>query len=128
MSLDEPAPRSCPLDRARSIGSARPVDVPAVLHAVDEHDRRVIIDFVDDAVVTPACRPQARELPHERLSDPTRGDREAAQDELQGSTAHLLGESTEVSEPLGRDLRLVRQRLLHVIPETQALPLRRLSL
>ena len=43
-----------------------------MLHAVDQHDVGVVIDLVDDPMVTASSRPQPRELADEWLADSAR--------------------------------------------------------
>jgi len=89
-----------------------------VLHAVDQNNLLVFEDFVDDAVVASARRPEALELADERPAKAVRVVSDRSEDGLQASVSHLLRELVEMTETLSRDLDLVHATTSDVVLET----------
>ncbi len=93
-----------------------------VLHAVDKHDLRVVVDLVHDPVVPPPGRPQTGELADEWLADPVRTLCQRAEHEGDGGVPNLRREPIEVTKALRGDVNLVQASAGKVIaqPDTFA--------
>ena len=92
----------------RTRGSTRPADVPAVLNPVDDGEPLVLVDLVDDAVVTTAGDSEPFEAAHERLAEPLRVLGERACDGLGDGGEEFLGKPVERSSAFGGDPEVVR--------------------
>lgn len=100
--------------RSRSLaGSARPVDVAAVLDSVDQDDVFIVEDLVDDAVVAAAGGTKTVELADQRLSQPPRVVGDGPEDRLESSLAYLGRQAVEMAQTLSRDLDVV-----HLLAQT----------
>jgi hypothetical protein len=91
-----------------------------MLHTVNQNDSVVVEDLRDDAIVATLHLPENPKFTNERLAEPVRLLSNRAEDRLQYSVAHLLGESLETTGTLSRDLDLVHPTTSDVVPETQS--------
>lgn len=96
-----------------------------MLHAVDQDDRLVFDDPVDDPIRPAARRMQALELTDERFAA-MRVVRQRPEDGLQSGKADLAGKPIQVTETLRRDLDFVHEERSD--PVAQRHPLSVLSL
>lgn len=100
--------------------SARSVDVPTVLHPVDQYGF-VAEDLVDHSIVAATCRPKPLQFAGEWLAESLRvlGDR--TEDGFECCLPNLLREPVELPQALRRDRDLVHEIASDVILEGESL-------
>lgn len=69
---------------------SRPIDVPPMLHSVDEYDLFGLEDLVDDPVVAASRRVQPFEFSKQRLAQTSRVPGDWAENCCEGRFSHLL--------------------------------------
>lgn len=89
-------------------GLSRPIDVAAMLGAMDENDPSRVVNLVDDSKVAASGREQAVKLTSQRLSRSMRVGGDRSEDCFKNGDTNLVGKLIDAPKPLGGDLDVER--------------------